>query len=479
MKLDKDTSKKKLLSFGNGLRLRTIKTAGKPVDILSLDAMVSDKTVSDCVIESVVRAADQKITSAQEVFDKIAFGVGAEICVTYEQMLKKFLNGNSLIFCGDENTCVAVDTRTTEGRSIAQPPTSNVTKGPREGFVESMQQNVTLLRKRIKTVDFKIENLNVGRYTDTMISVCYINSIAARTTVDMVLQKIRAIDIDGIVDSSYIASFLDNPKCSVFKMVGSTEKPDVVVSRLLEGRVAIIVDGSPIVLTVPYMFVEDIQSPEDYYDAPVIASMGRFLRIFSALASLLLPALYVTFQLYNYHIIPAKFLITILSSTDPIPFTPFTEMIVVLVLFDILREANARMPSIAGLSLSIIGAVVLGDAAVRAGLLSAPAVMIGALSSVGLYTIPDNTLLFTLLRLILVFIGGIMGLHGMILSIMFLLSYVISLETFGTPYLAPFAPNILSDRKDAIMKKKLTDQIKRPLAIKQDNVTRQEESNEQ
>jgi len=138
------------------------------------------------------------------------------------------------------------------------------------------------------------------------------------------------------------------------------------------------------------------------------------------------------------------------------------------------------MPSIAGLSLSIIGAVVLGDAAVRAGLLSAPAVMIGALSSVGLYTIPDNTLLFTLLRMFLVLIGGMMGLHGMILSIMFLFSYMVSLETFGTPYLAPFAPNILSDRKDAIMKRKLTEQTKRPLSIKQDNVTRQqEESNEQ
>ncbi|HPG92793.1 MAG TPA: spore germination protein [Clostridia bacterium] len=474
-----DTSKRKLLSLENGLRLRTIQTAGKSVDILSLDAMVSDKTVADCVIESVVRASAQKLTSAQDIYDKVAFGVGAEICVTYDQMQKKFLNGNSLIFCGDENTCIAVDTRTTEGRSIAQPPTTNVTKGPREGFVESMQQNITLLRKRIKSADFKIENLSVGRYTDTVIAVCYIDTIAARTTVDMVLQKIRAINIDGVVDASYISSFLDSPKCTVFKMVGSAEKPDVVVSRLLEGRVAIIVDGSPIVLTVPYMFIEDIQSPEDYYDSPVIASMGRFLRVLSAFTSLLLPALYVTFQLYNYHIIPAKFLITILSSTEPIPFTPFAEMVLVLVLFDILREANARMPSIAGLSLSIIGAVVLGDAAVKAGLLSAPAVMIGALSSIGLYTIPDNTLLFTLIRLILVFIGGMMGLHGMILAIMFLLSYVISLETFGTPYLAPFAPNVSEDRKDAIFKKRLTKQISRPLSIKQDNVIRQEDTNEQ
>lgn len=474
-----DKAKSKLIEGENGVRSRIVKTAGKDVEILSLDGMVNDQFVAEYVIESVIKASNKKLESAKDIYDNVVFGVGAEINNTFIKMQENFFNGYTLVFCGDENSCVAVDTRTLIGRDIVQPPTSNITKGPREGFVESIKQNIGLIRKRLKCPDFKIENLTVGRYTNTAISVCYIRGVAAKSTVDVILQKISSIDVDGILDASYVSRFLDESGSVMFKMVGTTEKPDIVAARLLEGRVAVVVDGSPIVLTLPYMLVEDLQSPEDYYEVPSVATMARILRVISVIGSLLLPALYVSLQMYNYHIIPAKFLVTIINASEPIPFTPFSEMVIVLVLFDILREANARMPSIVGLSLSIIGAVILGDAAVKAGLLAAPAVMIGALSSIGLYTLPDNTLLLTLLRLLLAFVGGIMGILGIILSMLLLLSYMVSIEAYGTPYMAPFAPNIVRDRKDAVAKKGITRHKTRPLAIKQENLTRQGGANQE
>lgn len=173
--------------------------------------------------------------------------------------------------------------------------------------------------------------------------------------------------------------------------------------------------------------------------------------------AVLLPAVYVALQLFHYQILPSKFLITVLSSVQGIPFTPLVEMIVVIILFDILREANARMPQIAGLSLSIVGAIILGDAAVKAGLLGAPAVMIGAMSGIGLYSMPDNTMLFSFLRLCFVLIGGLVGILGILLGVMFVVSYVVSIDDFGTPYLSPLSPSVKKDKKDAILRKSLID----------------------
>ncbi len=458
---------------------QTIKTSQSSIDVIYLNEMVEEVNVSNFVLQSIINATKKKITTLETLQKEVIFCVSSKIRSNFAAMQRDYLNGYCLLFVGnDKDRCLAVDTRTTLGRSIIQPPTSNVTLGPREGFVENIKVNLALIKKRIKNPDLKQVNLTVGKYTNTTISVLYIETISDLNIVNKVIQKIQNINIDGIIDASYISRFLDDKKTTMFKMVGSSEKPDIVCAKMLEGRVAVVVDGSPVVLTVPYLFIEDLQSAEDYYNPPQVASMSRILRFVSALSSLLLPALYVSLQLYNYQIIPAKFLITIINATQAIPFSPITEMVLVMVLFDILREANARMPMIAGLSLSIIGAIILGDAAVKAGLLGAPAVMIGALSSIGLYTMPDNTLLLTLLRLVVTFIGGVMGLLGVLLSTIFIVSYLVSLGAFNSAYMSPFAPDIPSDRQDALIKLPLTWLKKRPQSIKNDNEIRQGCSNE-
>ena len=438
------------------LKTRVLKAQGKSVKICFLDGMVNSDKVVEYVSKPVLSLG--KKPTFDNCMQAILFGAECIEITDLQTAKKEFLDGKTLLFFDDDNRAIAVDTKGIEYRAVIEPPTNMVTKGPREGFNENVKTNVMLLRKRLKTSDFKTKYLSVGDKTNTVVAVCWLKDVASNKIVKQILSRIQNMNIDGVVDSSYIASYLDPDKTNLFKMVGSIEKPDIVCSKLLEGRVAIVVDGSPMVLTLPYMFIEDMQSPDDYYYyMPQMATVSRILRLIAMTIAVLLPATYVAMQVFHYQMLPSKFLITIVSATQGIPFTPLIEMIVVILLFDILREANARMPQIAGLSLSIVGAIILGDAAVKAGLLSAPAVMIGAMSGIGLYTMPDNTMLFMLMRVVFTLLGGYIGILGILLGTMFVVSYVVSLDQFGTPYLAPVAPSITNDKMDALYKKSLQD----------------------
>ena len=443
-------------------RMRNITCGEGKFVVVNLDTMTDHVKVSQFVLQPLVYAS-----GAQTVADIATYLVAADgivECLTYDAALNNFVNGYTLVLDSSDG-CIAVDTRTQSGRSITEPPTSMVMRGPREGFVEDVKVNVTLLRKRLKTPHFKTVQLSV-------VVVCYIEGIADKKVVGNVIQRLQEINIDGVLDSSYLAKYLDVEHTVLFRRVGMTEKPDVAVGKMLEGRIAVISDGSPMVLTVPYLFVEDLQSPGDYYENAAMTSLNRVLRFVSVLVSVLLPALYVCMQMYNYQIIPLKFLLTILNATEAIPFSPFAEMMLVIVIFDILREANLRMPSAVGISLSLVGAIVLGDAAVKAGLIGAPAVMIGALSGIGLFTMPDNTLVLSLLRILFNVAGGIGGIFGIMLVLLATMVYLCALQNNHTPFLAPYAPEIPSDRQDSVGQKPVPQQKKRPRSIPNVNRTR-------
>ena len=458
----------KLWRGQDDFRLREI-SCGIQLKAVCLDTMCDDAKVSAFVLQPLAYSA--KANSIDQVEQKLAAGTGVRKPANIFAAIEDFTNGYTLIFDGDDN-CLSVDTRTVVGRSIAEPPTSMVMRGPREGFVEDIKVNVTLLRKRLKTPNLKIVNLAVGKYTNTAVAVCYIDGLTDMSIVNDVVQRLEAVKVDGVLDSSYLARYLDVNKTFLFRRVGSTEKPDIAVGKMLEGRLVVVVDGSPMVLTLPYLFVEDMQSPGDYYENASMTTLSRSLRFISVIASVLLPALYVCLQVYNYQIIPLRFLITVLNASEAIPFSPLTEMLLVLIVFDILREANLRMPSAVGISLSLVGAIVLGDAAVQAGLLGAPAVMIGALSGIGLFTLPDNTLILSLLRLVVTLIGGIMGLLGVIIATLAIIVYLCSMQNYKTPFLAPFAPDIPEDRQDAVAQIPVPDMKQRPKSIPNKNRNR-------
>ena len=271
------------------LRVRNI-DCGIKLTVVSMDTMSDDNKVSSYVMQPLAYINDA--ASINDVRVKIMTGAVAEKVTSMQQAMEVYSNGHTIVF-DEQGNAISVDTRTSLARSIAEPPTSMVLRGPREGFIEDIKVNLTLLRKRLKTQDFKYENLTVGKYTNTAVAVCYIDGIADKSVVDDIVQKISAIKTDGILDSTYLAPYLDVEKTFLFRRVGVTEKPDIAVAKMLEGRVAIIVDGSPMVLTMPYLFMEDIQSPGDYYENSTMTALSRILRLISVIASLLLPSLYV------------------------------------------------------------------------------------------------------------------------------------------------------------------------------------------
>lgn len=443
---------------------------GAKVTVVSLDSMCDDAKVSNFVVKPLLELTD--VQNLDEVAQKLTFGADVKAETDFLTLVNDFVSGYALAFVDGQNSAVGVDCRTTVGRTVAEPPTSMVMRGPREGFVESLKINMSLLRKRLKTPRFKAINLTVGKYTNTSVAVCYIDGIADESIVKNVQKRLQSIKIDGVLDSSYLVAYLDPNDTWLFHRVGMTEKPDVAVGKLLEGRIAVVVDGSPMVLTLPYLYVEDLQSPGDYYENSLLTSISRVLRFVSVLASLLLPALYVCLQMYNYQIIPLNFLVTMIGATENIPFKPMFEMVLIIVIFDILREANLRMPSAVGISLSLVGAIVLGDAAVKAGLFGAVAVMIGALSGIGLFAMPENTLVLSCLRVCVTVISGIAGLFGVLLGMFCILIYMASLSNFDAPFLAPFAPNVPADKQDAVLQKPLTELKYRPMSFKNNNKTR-------
>ena len=430
----------------------------------------SDKIVLEQDILSPLLSAKEKV-NGDNLSSHIFFGEEIKP-VEMSDCPSKVAEGDVILFLDGEQKGHLISIRKFDKRAIAEPPTSNVLKGPREGFIEEIKTNITLLRRRLKTPDFVVKNLSVGRYSSTAIAVAYIDGIAVNNVVNEIVERLQKIDIDGIIDGSYVASFIQGRRYCFFNQVGSSEKPDVVASKLLEGRVAIIVDGSPLVLTLPFVLFEDLQDGYDYYSNDWASSLARLFRVLGGLLTVILPGAYVALQSHHYHLMPLKFLITLMSATNGIPFPPAIEMFFVLILFEILNQASIRMPRLMGISLSIVGAIVLGDTAVKAGLISSPAVLVTALSAIGIFCVPDQVGALSILRFIFLCCSAVMGLFGIVILLILLTAYLVSLSSYGAPYLAPYAPRISPDLKDGMLKSSTANMDERPFSIPTTNRTR-------
>ena len=396
----------------------------------------------------------------------------AEVIEDFNSAVQKIISGDAVIFIDSINFAISTACKKPAVRPVGEPPTSSVLKGPREGFVESIQINLSLIRQRIKSPDFNYEKLTIGKYSQTTVGIVYISSIANKNIVKTVREKLKKIDVDGIIDSSYVIKNISERKTSMFKEVGTTEKPDILSAKLLEGRIGIIVDGSPIVLTVPFLFIEDFQSAEDYYLNTYRGNISRILRLSAVIFAVILPAFFVAAQLFHLQLIPLNFLLTIVGSIKGIPLSPSVEMFFTLFIFEVLNEASIRMPKYVGIAMSVVGALVLGETAVNAGIVSTPTIMIVALSGICLYTVPDLTETLSVLRLLFLIIAGALGGYGIILFGYGLVTYLSSISSFGVPYLAPYAPIIDNDLQDGITLDFYGNITTRPKALKSKNKIR-------
>lgn len=385
---------------------------------------------------------------------------------------KEILDGNSVFLVDTSPICFVVGAKLLPNRAVMEPPTDVAVKGPREGFIEDIKTNMALVRKRLKTPDLRFETLRLGKRSDTAVTVCYLEGTCRKEVKEEIKAKLQAFALDVVPDSSYISAILSPRTHSLFHSLGTTEKPDVFTAKLAEGRVGVLVDGSPIALTAPYLLTETLQSSEDYFVSPFVATGFRFLRFIALLVALLLPAFYVAAQLFKMQLLPLGLMLTIAGSVREIPLSPSLELFVVLLLLETLKEASIRMPKYVGMSLSVVGALVLGETAVSAGFLSTPAIIIVAFSGICLYTVPNFVETGSILRWILLFVAGSIGPFGIVLTIAFLLYYLITADGFGAPLLAPFSPFTAHDLRDTVVKLNMQSLARRPRVLRSPNKTR-------
>jgi spore germination protein KA len=387
-------------------------------------------------------------------------------------IIKEVLDGNSLLLIDGVKIGMIIGAKLVPARAIMEPPTDVTTRGPREGFIEDIKTNMALIRKRLKTPDLRFEITKIGKQSDTMVAVCWLEGTARSAVKEEITKKLQSIALDCVPDSSYVSAILSPRKHSLFHSIGKTEKPDIFAAKLSEGRVGLLVDGSPIALTAPYILTEDLQSSEDYFISPFMASLFRVLRFIALLVAILLPAFYVSAQLFKMQLLPLGLMLTIASSVRELPLSPSLEMFVVLFLLETLKEASIRMPKYVGMSLSVVGALVLGETAVSAGFLSTPAIIVVAFSGICLYTVPNFVETGSVLRWLLLLAAGSIGPFGIVLSVAFILYYMLSADAFGAPLHAPFSPLLKRDLRDSVIKYDMLTLNERPKFLRSRNKTR-------
>lgn len=428
------------------------------------------------VIQQLLKAIENvkgKTTTIDEFLSKFVVVAESKTAKNLSDAEEGVLNGDTIVIVDGVDGFVVANTRKYDKRAITEPPTSNVMQGPREGFVEDVKTNLALIERRLRSPSLAIEKMTVGRESRTCVAIAYLSSVADSRVVKKIKKRIANMDVDGLIDSNYVRSFVEERPMSIFSQSAVSEKPDVVCAKMLEGRVAVIVDGSPMVLTFPFLLVEDFQSGEDYYQRSAFSTFLRIVRFLGVITAIFLPGLYVALQIFHYNIIPMRFVLTLMSSVSGIPFKPLSETVFVILLFELIREAGIRTPRAVGMAMSIVGALVLGETAVKAGIISSPAVMVVALSSLSLYTVPNQVGTMSILRIVFTLLGGAGGLYLIMCGATFTALYLTSIDSFDTPYLSPFAPLSVSDMKDSLARVSIPRMKTRPTAIPNVNKRRQ------
>lgn len=371
---------------------------------------------------------------------------------SFKAIIDSILSGEVALFIDESSTAIIIDVKQWESRSVEKTDTEVNVRGSREGFTETLRVNTSLIRRIIRNPNLVFETLKIGSQTNTQICIAYIQGIVDTKLVGEVRKRLNKIDVESILESGYIEQLIDDNPFSLFSTIGNSEKPDKIAGKLLEGRVAIICDGTPFVLTVPNLFIESFQVGEDYYSRPYFVSMMRLIRWLAFIITITLPALYIALETFHQEMIPTVLILTAAAAREGTPFPTFVEVVITEILFLLLREAGIRMPRPIGQTVSFIGALVIGQSAVQAGIISAPMVIIASVTAIASFIIPsiyDSTIFF---RFLLIILSSIFGFHGIVLGLFYMITHMCSLRSFGVPYLEPIAPTLWKGLKDSFIR---------------------------
>ncbi|GMX61970.1 spore germination protein [Paenibacillus elgii] len=367
---------------------------------------------------------------------------------------QSLLDGKCLLVIPESEHVLVLDTAKFYQRSVTEPKMENTVQGPHEAFIEDIATNVGLIRKRIRTTALRFESLQIGTATETKVLIVYMKDLAPEEAVSEFQRRIRSMHTDSILDSTYVEEWIQDKTLTIFPTLMRTERPDVAASHLLEGRVAVMVDGSPLTLIGPFTFMQYFTSPEDYYQRADIATFLLWIRFLAFLLAISVPSLYIAVTSYHQGLLPPALLINISAQREGVPFPSYMEAFLMMLIFEVLREAGLRMPRIAGQAISIVGALVLGEAAVNAGLVSAAMVIVVAVTAIANFVAPfyNFGIAQRFLQYGYMILAGFMGGFGILCGVLFTLVHLASLRSFGVPYLAPVAPTFFSDWKDILVR---------------------------
>lgn len=385
------------------------------------------------------------------------------------------LSGDAILLLNGYAEGLRIGVTGREERNVGEPNSQPSIRGPMDAFTENIQTNISLIRRRIKDPHLWLEIHEIGRVTKTNIAIMYQKNIANDQIIQEVRCRLDEIDIDGILESGYIEEFIQEKKATPFPTVYNSERPDTIVAGILEGRVAILIDGTPFVLLVPALFIHFMQTPEDYYQRADISTLIRIIRYMSFLIVLLAPSMYIAITTYHQEMLPTNLLLNLAAQREGVPFPAFIEALLIEIVYEILREAGVRMPRTVGQSVSIVGTLVIGQSAVEAGIFSAAMVIIVSITAISSYVIPSNAMSISvrMIRFVLMGLAASFGLFGILSGVIILILHLNSLRSFGIPYMSPLAPFEPKDQKDTLFRFPWPHMLTRPILFGEKNNIRQ------
>lgn len=456
---------KKILGDADDVAFRAFRVGGELAAQLVYIPDLSDRQeIDSSVLKPLMMMSDTEPRDISSIKNRFLPVGSIEEVADAHECVRQLIKGYPLLLLEDSDRALLLKIAKREKRSVEEPQTEPSLRGPREGFTESIGSNLSLLRGKIKSVQLKLKSFRFGNQTETEVYIAYMEGIAKPALIREVENRLHRIDTDSLLESGYIEEFTEDNPYSPFPQQQFTERVDIASAALLEGRIVILVDGTPDVLIVPVTLVTLLQAADDYYNRSLYTSLLRILRYCALLISLTLPAVYVALLNFHQEMVPSKLLLSIASSREEIPFPTIVEVLMMQLAFEVLREAGLRLPRQIGSAVTIVGALVVGEAAVSAGLVSAPIVIIIAFTGIAGFTAPHYSLEFSvrLLRLLLILAGGILGILGVMYGLLAIAIHLCTLRSYGVPYLSPVAPFVAGDMKDAAIRAHWWKMLTRP-----------------
>lgn len=437
------------------LTVREFKAGGHRFLCLSLDNMVDKLALNQMLLEKIQAFGPLKKDPHAcfiQIEEQISTAPEQSRVYNFEQVYEKLASGFALLLVDGCCVALALGLQDFPSRGVQTPENEVMERAAHEAFVEVLKQNVPMLRRRLKTPEFAVETMKIGAKSKTAVAVCYLKGVASEGTVRQIKHRLKKINMDTVLESGYIQPFLEANSLSLFPSVGVTERPDTVCAKLTEGRVAVLVDGSPFCLVTPFLFSEHFQSMDDYTMNPFYASFIRMLKYLSFFLSFILPGFYVAVGEHNPEVLPSAIFFKVVDAEVTTPFSLLWEALLIHTIYEIMREAGLRLPKSVGHAVSIVGALVIGEAAVSAGLIGAPMIIVVAVTALASYVIPSLYYPAAILRFLFIIVGGIAGLFGVVLLFAAVLVSICSLEPYGVPVSSPFSPFDLLAMRDTVLR---------------------------